>query len=84
MLEAGGDAGAGWEMVPSDGGATASTTEGASTIITVGNGYEMDDEDDDDYDDLDRITLDDVKITSSHISSPLLCLWIILNRDLPC
>ena len=83
MQEAGGDAGAGWGMILLDGGATASTTEGTSTIITVGNGYEMDDEDDD-YDDLDRITLDDVRITSSHISSPLLFLWIILDHDLPC
>jgi len=34
------DAGAGWGMLPSDVGATASTTEGTSTIITVGDDYE--------------------------------------------
>ena len=51
MLEAGGDEGAGWGMVPSDDDATASTTEGTSTIITVGGDYEMDNKDDDDDDD---------------------------------
>ena len=50
----GGDAGAGWEMVPLDGGATTSTTEGTSAIITVGDDYEMDDKDDDNDDDLDH------------------------------
>ena len=54
VQEAGGVEGAGWGMVPLDGGATASTSEGTSTIITVGDDYEMDDKDGDYGDDLDH------------------------------